>query len=278
MDKETQKKLWIVTISVAALVFFFIWARNIDSRALENLGITVSLPLFTFIIAIMDGFNPCNLFVLTFLLALLISVSHSRKRIYTIGYIFVLMVFAIYFLFVAAWLNLFKFIGFIDPLRITIAIIALIAGIINMKELLFFRKGITLMVQDGAKPKLVQKIENMKEVIKKGTMPTLIVASIGLAAFSSLVELPCTAGFPIIYAAILTSKVLESSFAYYLYLLLYNAIYVLPLAIIIGIFGWTFKGKKISKETMEIIKFVGGLIMVALGIILLVNPGLLALS
>jgi len=278
LDKETQKKLWIVTISVAALVFFFIWARNIDSRALENLGITVSLPLFTFIIAIMDGFNPCNLFVLTFLLALLISVSHSRKRIYTIGYIFVLMVFAIYFLFVAAWLNLFKFIGFIDPLRITIAIIALIAGIINMKELLFFRKGITLMVQDGAKPKLVQKIENMKEVIKKGTMPTLIVASIGLAAFSSLVELPCTAGFPIIYAAILTSKVLESSFAYYLYLLLYNAIYVLPLAIIIGIFGWTFKGKKISKETMEIIKFVGGLIMVALGIILLVNPGLLALS
>ena len=278
MDKETQKKLWIVTISVAALVFFFIWARNIDSRALENLGITVSLPLFTFIIAIMDGFNPCNLFVLTFLLALLISVSHSRKRIYTIGYIFVLMVFAIYFLFMAAWLNLFKFIGFIDPLRITIAIIALIAGIINMKELLFFRKGITLMVQDGAKPKLVQKIENMKEVIKKGTMPTLIVASIGLAAFSSLVELPCTAGFPIIYAAILTSKVLESSFAYYLYLLLYNAIYVLPLAIIIGIFGWTFKGKKISKETMEIIKFVGGLIMVALGIILLVNPGLLALS
>ncbi len=273
-----QKRFLIIGIAVLALIGFFILAKNISPDFLKSIGYNLPLPIFTFFIALIDGFNPCNLFVLTFLLGLLVSASHSRKKIYAIGYTFVIMVFIIYFLFMAAWLNIFKYIGFITPLRITIACIALIAGIINCKELIAFRKGVTLMIQEKHKAPLVRKIENMKEIITNGSMPALILASIGLATFASLVELPCTAGFPIIYTGILTGKVLASSLSYYSYLLFYNLIYVIPLIVIITIFGYTFKTKQISKRQMQIIKFIGGLIMILLGIILLINPGLIGIG
>jgi len=275
---ERQKNYLIIGISVLFLIGFFILARNISPESLEKLGYSLPLPLFTFFIALIDGFNPCNLFVLTFLLGLLISASHSRKKIYTIGYTFILVIFVIYFLFMAAWLNIFKYIGFITPLRIGIACIALVAGIINCKELLAFRKGVTLMIQEKHKGPLVRRIKKMKEIITNGSMPALILASISLAAFASLVELPCTAGFPIIYTGILTGKVLASSLSYYLYLGLYNLIYVIPLLVIITIFGRTFKGKQISKKQMQIIKFIGGLIMILLGLVLLINPSLIGIG
>jgi len=273
-----KKKYLIIGISIIALIGFFILAKNISSDFLKQAGYKLPLPLFTFLIALIDGFNPCNIFVLTFLLGLLVSVSHSRKRIYIIGYTFIFVVFIIYFLFMAAWLNIFKFIGFITPLRIGIACIALIAGIINCKELLFFRKGITLMIQKKHKGLLLRKIEDMKEVILKGSIPALITSSIVLAAFASLVELPCTAGFPIIYTAVLIGRFLESTGGYYLYLIFYTLIYVIPLIVIITIFGYYFKGKQITKEQMQIIKFIGGFIMILLGIILLINPSLIGIG
>ncbi len=275
---DKQKNFFIAGMSIIILIGFFIFAKSISPDFLKEAGISLPLPLFTFFIALVDGFNPCNLFVLTLLLGFLVGVSHNRKKIYIIGFSFVVMVFFIYSLFMAAWLNIFKFIGFITPLRVAIAIVAIVAGLINCKELFAFRKGVTLMVQERHKRPLIERIERMKGIIKRGSTITLISSSILLAAFASLVELPCTAGFPIIYAGILTGKVLASSLTYYFYLLFYNVIYVLPLAVVIGIFGWTFKGKQISKRQMQIIKFIGGLIMILLGIILLVNPSLISIT
>lgn len=274
---DRQKDYITVGVAVILLAAFFALAKSVSPEFLEQIGYSLPLPVFTFFIALVDGFNPCNLFVLTFLLALLTSASHSRARIYAVGFSFVFMVYLIYFLFMAAWLNIFQFIGFITPLRVALALVALGAGIINCKELLFFRKGITLMVQEKHKGPLVRRIEHMKEVIEKGTMPVLITSSIALAAFASLVELPCTAGFPIIYTGILSAKFLEG-FGYYSYLALYNVFYVLPLAVVILIFGYTFQGQKISQRQMQIIKFIGGLIMILLGIILLVNPGMIGIA
>ena len=270
-----NKKFLIIGIILLAIVGFFFLAKYVSSDWLKGMGLVLPLPVFTFFIALVDGFNPCNLFVLTLLLGLLVSASHSRKRIYVVGYTFVFVVFVVYFLFMVAWLNIFKFIGFIDPLRIGIAILALGAGVINCKEFFWFRKGVTLMIQEKHKGPLRRKIEKMKGKIMNASMPALILSSIGLAAFSSLIELPCTAGFPIIYSGILAGKYVTNSFGSYAYLLLYNLVYVLPLAVVIGIVGYTFQGKQISKKQMATIKLIGGLIMIALGIILLVNPGLL---
>ena len=265
-------------IAIIVIIGFYFLTQYIQPDTLKEIGCSLPLPVFTFVIAIIDGFNPCNLFVLTFLLALLTSVSHSRKKIYLVGFCFVFVVFVIYFLFMAAWLNIFKYIGFITPLRVAIAIIALVAGVINCKEILFFRRGVTLMVQEKHKGPLTRKIDSMKDVIKKGSYIALITSSIILATFASLVELPCTAGFPIIYTGILSGKVLENTLSYYLFLFMYNLVYVIPLAIIIGIFGYTLRGKKVTKRQMQIIKFIGGFIMILLGIILLTNPSLIGIG
>ncbi len=273
-----QKSYIIVIISILFLIGFFILAKNFSPEFLKRIGYKLPLPVFTFVIALIDGFNPCNMFVLIFLLVLLISASDSRKRIYIVGYTFIFVVFIFYFTFMVAWLNIFKYIGFIAPLRIAIAIIALAAGLINCKELLFFKKGVSLMIQDKHKGILYKKVNKMKAVIKTGSFWILVSSSVVLASFSSLIELPCTAGFPIIYTGILSGKVLESSFIYYLYLFYYNLVYIIPLFVIITLFGWTFKAKQIDERQVQIIKFIGGFIMILLGIILLVNPSLIGIG
>lgn len=270
---ERTKRLILAAIVVVALVGVYIGTKSVSPDALARLGGALPLPIFTVLIALIDGFNPCNLFVLTLLMSLMLTESHERRRIYTVGFTFIIVVYLFYFLFMAAWLNVFRYIGFITPLRIGIAVLAITAGLINCKELLFYRKGITLMVQDRHVGPLKRRIARVAEMMKQGRLATLIGASVMLAIFASLVELPCTAGFPIIYTSVLASHGL--GMLYYPYLLLYNLLYVTPLLVIILLFGYTFKGRTISQGTMGLIKFIGGVIMLILGIVLLFNPGLI---
>lgn len=266
-----------VIAAVLVIIFVFLHFNPFGTKTLKDLGASIPLPLFTFIIALIDGFNPCNLFILTMLVSLLLAESHSRKRIFAVGFSFVLVVYIFYFLFMTAWLNIFKYIGFIDPLRYLIAGIAIIAGGINVKELFFYRKWVTLMVQPKYISPLKKKVKKVSGKIKKAALPTLVGSSIALAFFASLVELPCTAGFPLIYTGVLTGMYLKNSLMYYVYLLFYNLVYVLPLTVIILLFGYTFKGKKISKRTMAWIKFFGGAIMLLLGLLLIFAPGIIGL-
>jgi hypothetical protein len=274
--KFGRKGIVFVTTLVLLIAAYFL-TKQVSSAFLESLGVSLPLPLFTLVIALIDGFNPCNLFVLTLLLSLILTHSTSRSRMYAVGITFIITVYIFYFLFMAAWLNIFKYIGFIDPLRIGIALLAIIAGLINCKEYFFYRKWITLMVQPKQVGPLKQRTKSLANKIQKGSVPTLIGASFLLAVFASLVELPCTAGFPIIYTGVLTSVTLSHSLMYYAYLLLYNVFYVLPLFVVIGIIGFTFKGEPIKSETMALIKFIGGVIMLLLGIILLTNPALVGI-
>lgn len=280
-----RKKLLIGAAFIAVIIAFFFLASQASPTYFEELGLSMSLPLFTFLIAIIDGFNPCTMWVLTFLLVLLISVSHSRKRIFAVGYTFVIVVYIIYFMFMAAWLNIFLFLGYIDPLRIIIGSVAIIAGLISCKDYFTAKEDICVGgVCDTSKPadegflrkNIFKRMEKLQNVIVSGSMPALLIASVVLALFASLVELPCTAGWPLIYTKILAEKAMES-LAYYGYIALYNLFYVIPLAAIIAFFGYFFREKEISKSTMRLIKLIGGFIMILLGIILLINPGLLAI-
>ncbi len=276
---EHQKNFMVVGAAFVFLVGFFFLATTVSPSAIEEMGYQLPLPVFTLMIALVDGFNPCNMFVLTFLMALIVSSTHSRLRIYIVGYSFVFMVYIIYFLFMAAWLNIFKYIGFIDPLRITIAVIALIAGVINCKELLFFKKGISLTTGDKGRSFLDKKTRNIRGIIKNGSLPVLIASSLTLGFFASLIELPCTAGFPIVYTTVLSGlDIAHSSFTHYFWIAMYNLFYIIPLAVIIFVFGFTFRGKAISESAVQRMKFIGGFIMIVLGIILLVNPAMIGLG
>lgn len=270
-----KKDFFIIIISSLLLAGFFLLATRIEPSAFEELGYRLSLPLFTFFIAFIDGFNPCNMFVLTVLLTLLISASASRRRFFLVGFIFIIVVFLFYFLFMAAWLNVFNYLGYLTPLRVIIALVAIAAGLINCKELFFFKKGPSLTIQEKHKGPLHLRMRRLTEVVNKGSLPLLISSSVGLAVFSSLIEIPCTAGFPILYTLILSERMAGAGLGYFSYLLLYNLIYVIPLLAIITVFGYTFQAKRISQAQVQLIKFIGGIIMILLGIILLANPQLI---
>ncbi|MDY0094434.1 MAG: thioredoxin family protein [Candidatus Vecturithrix sp.] len=230
----------------------------------------IGLPLFTIIIGGLDGFNPCAMWVLCFLLSLVIY-AKSRAKILTIGGIFVITSGVIYFLFMAAWLNLFLFVGYVKALRIAVGVVALVMGVINCKDFFFFKQGVSLTIPEAAQPKLFKK---MRDVVHTAALPGMIAGTIALAVTANLIELLCTAGFPAIYTRILTLQNFSTAH-YYLYLVLYNVAYVIPLAVIVGVFAWKMGGHKLTEKEGRILKLIGGGLMLALGLILLIKPQLL---
>jgi thiol-disulfide isomerase/thioredoxin len=230
----------------------------------------VSLPVFTMVIGALDSFNPCAFFVLLFLLSMLIHVR-SRGRMFLIGGIFVLISGLIYFLFMAAWLNIFMIIGQITAITITGGIVALLIGGINVKDFFLFKQGVSLVMPESAKPKL---FERMRGLLKSPTLPAMIGGTVVLAISANAYELLCTAGFPMVYTRVLTLHKLTTS-QYYQYLVLYNVVYILPLALIVAVITVTLGARKLTEWQGRQLKLVSGLMMLSLGIVLIVKPALL---
>ena len=230
----------------------------------------VGLPLLTIVLGFLDGFNPCAIWVLCFLLTLLIY-AKSRKKMLLIGSIFILTSGIVYFIFMAAWLNFFLMIGFVTFLRILVALVAIIAGLINTKDFFFFKKGVSLTIPDKWKPKLFEKMRNL---VREQTLIAVIIGTIVLAFTANTFELICTFGFPAIYTRALTLQNLPT-ITYYLYLALYNIVYVIPLAVIVSIFTWTMGAYRFTEKQGKLLKLISGLLMLLLGLVLLVKPELL---
>jgi len=229
-----------------------------------------SLPAFTIIIAGLDAFNPCAFFVLLLMLSLLVN-AKDRKRMLWIGGIFVFFSGFIYFIFMAAWLNLFLYIGEIRAITIVAAIIAIGVSFINIKDYFMFKKGISLSIPDSAKPGLYERIRGL---MNASSMPAMIAGTIMLAIVANSYELLCTAGFPMVFTRLLTLHDLPG-WGYYLYLVLYNIIYVIPLVVIVLIFTKTLGSRKLSEKEGRVLKLVSGLMMLELGLLLLFAPDLL---
>ena len=230
----------------------------------------VSLPVYTLVIAGLDAFNPCAFFVLLFLLSLLVH-ARSRARMLFIGGVFVLFSGLIYFLFMAAWLNLFLWLGELRLVTLGAGVLAVLVALVNIKDYFWFRHGPSLSIPDGAKPGLYQR---MRGLLRADSLPALTLGTVALAIVANSYELLCTAGFPMIYTRILTLAGL-SPLAHYLYLGLYNLIYVLPLLVIVLIFARTLGGRKLSESEGRVLKLVSGLMMLGLGSLLLIAPGAL---
>lgn len=230
----------------------------------------ISLPLFTVVIGALDSFNPCAFFVLLFLLSMLIH-ARSRTKMFLIGGIFVFFSAFIYFLFMAAWLNIFLVIGQLKAITVTAGIVAVGVALINIKDFFFFKKGISLMIPEQAKPKL---FERMRNLLKSSSLTTMIAGTVVLAIFANAYELLCTVGFPMVYARALTLHKL-TTLQYYLYLVFYNIVYVVPLAVIVLVITISLGARKLTEWQGRQLKLLSGLMMFFLGLILLVNPALL---
>ena len=231
---------------------------------------TVSLPVFTVVIGALDSFNPCAFFVLLFLLSLLIH-ARSRRRMFLIGGIFVLVSGLIYFLFMAAWLNLFLVIGQIAAITAVGGAVAILIGFINVKDFFLFKQGVSLVIPESAKPRL---FERMRGLLKAPTLPAMITGTVVLAVSANAYELLCTAGFPMVYTRALTLHKL-TTIQYYQYLVLYNVVYVVPLAVIVSVITITLGARKLTEWQGRQLKLLSGLMMLSLGGVLMIEPTLL---
>lgn len=227
----------------------------------------VSLPAFTMIIAALDAFNPCAFFVLLFLLSLLAN-QHDRRRVFIIGGLFVLASGLMYFAFMAAWLNVFQLVGALTGVTLAAGLLAVVVGGLNVKDFFVSGRGPSLSIPASAKSGIYRRA---REVLQSGSTGTMVAATLLLAFTANFYELLCTAGFPMIYTRVLTLS--EPSLAVrYGYLALYNAVYVLPLLLMVLLFAGALTVHKLSQREGRLLKLASGVMMAELGVLLLVAP------
>lgn len=180
----------------------------------------LGLPLFTIILGLVDGFNPCAMWVLLFLLSMLVNLR-DRRKMFLIGGVFVGVSGLVYFAFMVAWLNLFFLIGAARMIQILVGAIAVIIGFLNVKDFVAFGQGLSVGIPEAAKPKIY---DHVRRVLRAENLLGALAAVVVLAILVNAVELLCTAGLPAVYMRVLTNYSLPT-WAYYGYLILYNLVW-----------------------------------------------------
>jgi glutaredoxin len=220
----------------------------------------VGLPAFTLAMGLLDGFNPCSMWVLLLMISLLAPLN-DRKRMVAIAGTFVLVEGIAYFVFMAAWLNLFLLIGMSRAVTLVVAAIAIFAGLINLKDFVAFGRGISLSIPDSAKPDIYRRMRNL---LHAPTMTAAIVGAAVLAILIQIVEFMCTSGFPALFTRILTLRQLEP-LSYYGYMLLYIAAYMVDDIVVLSIGVIMLSRHRLQEKEGRVLKLISGLVMVGLG-------------
>jgi len=232
----------------------------------------LGLPLFTVVIGLLDGFNPCAMWVLLFLLSLLVNLQDRRKMALIAG-TFVIMSGLLYFAFMAAWLNVYLAIGLSRSVQIGLGGIAFFIGVVNVKDFFALHRGISLSIPESAKTGLYARI---RRILQAEHLAGALVGVIVLAGLVNTIELLCTAGFPAIYTQILTIQQLPT-WEYYGYLGLYNMAYILDDGLMVTIAVITLTRRKLQERAGRWLKLTGGAVMLSLGLVLILKPEWLAL-
>lgn len=240
-----------------------------DSYALEILGIKLTLqelglPLFTLVMGLLDGFNPCSIWVLILIISLLAPMQ-NRARMLIIAGTFVAIEGMTYFMFMAAWLNLFLSLGWSRVSQVVVALLALAAGALNLKDVWFLGAGPSLSIPDAAKPGIYAR---MRTILLAKNMTGALIGAVILAVSVQVVEFMCTSGFPALYTRILTLRQLDTA-SYYGYLLLYNLAYLFDDIVLLAIGVITLSQRRLQQKEGRILKLISGLVMVGLGVYLL---------
>jgi hypothetical protein len=234
---------------------------------------SLSLPALTLFVGLFDGVNPCALWVLMLLLSLLANAG-SRNRMIAVGSVFIFFSAVLYFAFMSAWFNFFALLGLESAVTTVLGICVCVLGIINAKELFWFKKGVSITIHDRAKPNIFKK---MREVVSGPSGFLLISGTAALAFLVNLAEFGCTAGFPAVYTRILTVQQVGLA-RKYLFMALYCVAYVAPLAAVLAAFVLTLGKFRLTEKHGKILKSVTGLVMLVLGLILVFKPGYLAFT
>ncbi len=233
----------------------------------------VSLPLVAIILGFIDGFNPCAMWVLLFLLSIIITMK-DRKKMWVIGLTFLTTSALVYLAFMLAWLSVAITLSQIFWVRFIIAIIALLGGAINLTSYYKERKQADgCQVVDKEKRKSILKRINkvIKQMDDKKTYLLAILGVMGLAVTVNLIELACSSGLPLIFTQILALNDLNS-LQYLIYILIYIILFLIDDIVIFVIAMKTLKVTGISTKYSKLSHLIGGILMLLIGILMIFKP------
>lgn len=227
----------------------------------------VSLLTSAVILGLIDGFNPCAMWILLFLISALIGMK-DRKRMWTLGLTFLITSGLVYMLIMLSWISIAVKITTVVWIRNIIAIIALIGAILNLKSFIKSKNS-------GCKIVDSKKRKNIFSKIKKFTSEKSFILAffgiIGLAISVNLVELACSAGLPLIFTELLAINNV-SGFIKFIYIGIYIIFFLIDDIIVFTISMYTMKATGISTKYGKYSHLIGGLIMLLIGLLLIIKP------
>lgn len=225
------------------------------------------LPAFTIMVGLVDGFNPCAMWVLMFLLSVLVNLK-DRRKILAVAGSFVFISGAAYYLFMAAWLNVFYLIGLVRAAQIALGILGTTVGVIHVKDFFAFKKGVSLSIPDSAKSSVAARV---RKIVMAESLLGAIIGACVLAVLVNIVELLCTAGLPAMYTGVLTMQNLPP-WMNHAYLLLYIAAYMFDDALMVAVVVITLGKHRLQEEGGRVLKLISGSVILAIGLMMLFKP------
>ncbi|PIR07149.1 MAG: hypothetical protein COV55_01820 [Candidatus Komeilibacteria bacterium CG11_big_fil_rev_8_21_14_0_20_36_20] len=241
------------------------WLENVKIPLLGQVNLkTFSLPVLTVFLGILDGFNPCAMWVLLFLISMLLGMK-DRCRMWILGGSFIITSALVYFLFMAAWLNLILFLGLIVWVRILIGLVALGGGALNLREFFKNKEAACKVTGDEKRRRIFDRI---KEVVSRRSFILAFGGIILLAVAVNMVELICSAGLPAVYSQVLVLNDL-STLARYGYIAIYIFFFMLDDMLVFVIAMITLHMTGISTKYSRYSSLIGGIIMLIIGILLI---------
>jgi hypothetical protein len=227
----------------------------------------LGLPLFTVALGLVDGFNPCAMWVLLFLLSLLVNLR-SRAKMFAIAGTFVLVSGLCYFAFMAAWITFFDVVGQARPAQLVLGALAVFVGAVHVKDFAAFGRGVSLSIPASQKARIGARVG---AILRANRLAGAMLGVVALAFLVNTVELLCTAGLPAVYASVLSSHDLSTA-SRYGYLALYQVCYMLDDSVMLAIAIATLSKRRLEERGGRWLKLVGGVVVAALGFVLLFRP------
>lgn len=226
-----------------------------------------SLVLSTIVIGFVDGVNPCSLWVISVLLAIIVRTG-SRRRVVAIGSTFLLVTALMYAIYIAGIYSALSLVSHLGVIQIGVAVVAGLFGLVSVKDYFAFRKGLSFTINDSAKPGLYHR---MRAVAGERALLPALGATILLAVGVSLLETPCTAGFPVLWAGLLRANDVSLPGAGGLFVL-YLVPFLVDELVVFAVAVTTLRATKLQERHGRALKLVAGVMMLALAVTVLVSP------
>jgi cytochrome c biogenesis protein CcdA/glutaredoxin len=244
-------------------------ARTVDVPLVGEVDLAgTSLLASTLAIGFVDGVNPCSLWVLSLLLAMVLN-RGSRGRVLLVGTVFLTVTAGMYAIYMAGMYSAASYLSGMGWLRLLVAVVAGTFGVLQFKDGLGITAGPSLSISAERRPGIYSRMRRVAS--PDGALAVTIAGTVALAVAVSLLETPCTAGLPLLWTTMLAEQDVAplqalGLFAAYMLVFLLDELVVFVLAVV------TLRATKVQERHGRALKLVAGSVLICLAVTMLLAP------